>query len=282
MILENQSFNKSCTERTPVPKTKRFPGEDCVDNSDCFIKQNCTNKKVCEGIPADGLCTVDQDCNKGLYCNTTNCVAQLIKGAKCTKSTNCINSNACWNLICTEYYSLAAGSLVDTSLTDIANPETLCKYGEISTDKKCNEVKYGEGMVKDSSANLVACNVTDTTPCVYINTDNSTFKSACECAFNEAGSSWCKAASSGDKDFTNYYQSLKDQYVNTCHTLSRSDCYETSSKKISSTRSYSLSSVYRHKFYKAPACVLSVLGGSSNYVVFSMIFSLISVFAYLM
>jgi len=81
----------------------------------------------------------------------------------------------------------------------LANPEVLCKLGQISADKKCNEISYDKNMTKDKSANLVSCSYTNSQKCNYTNTDNTTLQLDCGCAYNDVGSSWCPASPVGGK-----------------------------------------------------------------------------------
>jgi len=82
--------------------------------------------------------------------------------------------------------------------------------------------------------------------------------------------------------YTSLYNSIKDTFSNTCHTLSRDRCYDVPAKKLSSVRSANWESVLKNKFYQAGECVKSVMGGSSNYLIFSTLFAIFSVFAYML
>ena len=72
-----------------------------MEDADCSFNKNCTNK-VCTGVKVNGACTLDLECVKGNYCNTTNCLAQIKKGSACTRSNECVNSAFCYNKTCTE------------------------------------------------------------------------------------------------------------------------------------------------------------------------------------
>lgn len=89
---------------------------------------------------------------------------------------------------------MATGSDVSPAKTELANPETLCKYALKDANNKCNEISYTPGMTVDSDAKLVRCDFTANQRCNYTNTDNTTYSNPCECGLNDAGSSWCPAS----------------------------------------------------------------------------------------
>jgi len=81
----------------------------------------------------------------------------------------------------------------DLTLTDLGNPEVLCKSG-LARENKCNSISYGENMTVDSKSNLVKCDWSNDAKCHYKNSDNSTYDQACECTLNAQGDSYCPAA----------------------------------------------------------------------------------------
>jgi len=89
---------------------------------------------------------------------------------------------------------LAEGSDVSGAKVSDLSGEILCASGAMDNKGKCNLVSYGQNMTVDSASELVMCNQTDVDSCHYMNSDNSTFSTTCDCAMNEAGSSWCSAA----------------------------------------------------------------------------------------
>lgn len=76
--------------------------------------------------------------------------------------------------------------------------------------------------------------------------------------------------------FTTYYKSLRDVFSNSCHTMNRQSCYDTTEKVLKSVAKNAADSVTKHVYYKAPPCVMKVLGGTSNFVVYSIALALLS------
>ena len=73
---------------------KLAPGLYCNDNSECVSKKcehnNCIGKK--EGEECDS----DLDCHVGLYCNSLQKCAHLLKvGDECTKDVECVSNSLC-------------------------------------------------------------------------------------------------------------------------------------------------------------------------------------------
>jgi len=145
-------------------------------------------------------------------------------------------------------------------------------------------------MTENNSSRLVPCN-NNGGKCKYVNTvDQSPFELDCECALNEDGTSWCPAAQANSiyiykinldtASFNAYYKAIKDSYANKCHTSSRSNCYDTPAKILSTQKRASFDSVQRHKFYKAPSCVKAIMGGSSNFISSSLFSIMILVLFY--
>lgn len=81
----------------------------------------------------------------------------------------------------------------DLTLTDLVNKDVLCQSG-LNLNNRCNTLRYAPGMKVDTKTTLVKCDATKAEKCTYLNNDNSTVVYDCECAFNEAGSSFCRAA----------------------------------------------------------------------------------------
>jgi hypothetical protein len=162
-------------------------------NDDCFSVKNCTSKK-CTGQGLDQSCGIDADCLKGHFCNGTTCNPQVAKAKKCSKTTECVNSNACYNQTCVEYFSLAADS--DLSLTDVENAGSLCQSG-LRNNGKCDVTRYGADMKVDTTSGLVKCDLG--ARCNYMYNDNTTYSEDCTCALNEEGSSWCRLSVSESK-----------------------------------------------------------------------------------
>lgn len=76
--------------------------------------------------------------------------------------------------------------------------------------------------------------------------------------------------------FTTYFKSIRDTFSNSCHTMNRQSCYDTTEKVLKSVAKNAAESVTKSQYYKAPPCVMKVLGGSSNFVVYSIALALLT------
>ena len=79
--------------------------------------------------------------------------------------------------------------------------------------------------------------------------------------------------------FTTYYNNVRSGFKNTCHTLARYTCYDTPANTLKAVTTSSWDSLMKHKFYKAPDCVRTIMGGSAGFVIFKSLFVLFALFA---
>jgi hypothetical protein len=186
------------------------------------------------------------------------------------------------------YYSLANGADLTSAMTSQTNPELFCLWGYKSLNK-CDRFKNTGALAK----NLVACDYTNGQKCNYtmeLSTLNTT--QDCGCAMNAEGDSYCPNAANGnfyifikilvDAEWTSYYSNLNKQYANSCHTRSRFDCYDSSKSVLAATRTSTLKTILGARYYNAPQCVLDIFyaaEGSANYVFYSALVSVVSIFA---
>jgi hypothetical protein len=84
------------------------------------------------------------------------------------------------------------------------------------------------------------------------------------------------------KLFTTHYGNIKARYSNTCHTLSRYNCYDTPAKLQKAEVVSGWDSVNKHVYYKAPECVKKIMGGSAGFTIFKSLFVLMALFAYML
>ena len=98
------SSNQTCS---PLQSQLRNPGELCEDSSNCTTGL-CLGG-LCRGAAQGGECETEE-CNPGLYCNSTGfCVETIENGQKCSADSECATFSACVNNFCVLRYSLPVG-----------------------------------------------------------------------------------------------------------------------------------------------------------------------------
>ncbi len=56
---------------------------------------------------------------------------------------------------------------------------------------------------------------------------------------------------------------MRESFKNSCHTLSRKDCYDVPQDIKSNINQYAMKTTNAVQFYNSPSCVLSMLGSAS-------------------
>ena len=198
----------------------------------------------CQGVPQDGKCSTDADCNPGLYCATPTCAPLLPMGSPCTGTNQCVMNTGCTNKVCTTYYSLDSQA-VDTECGKVGidfigfplpvgsapNYSVFCKSGTCaltaggggtctdplhSTDPLPVKCVPGEEnqCLTDNGVNGAQGSITGSTKCV----DES---------YNPQGETYC-SLDIGDPAFTVFIQWVTDTWMpllsgtnQYCHTSMR-------------------------------------------------------------
>lgn len=92
--------------------TDRYPGAKCTYDSQCY-SDLCVDS-VCKGTGSGESCSINKDCDVGLYCDSTKVCAELKEaGETCDDYSQCIMSCGCNKGICTELYSITSGSTTE-------------------------------------------------------------------------------------------------------------------------------------------------------------------------
>jgi len=60
--------------------------------------------------------------------------------------------------------------------------------------------------------------------------------------------------------------------------MSRYNCYDTPKNTVNKVRENSWDTTLKHRFYDAGDCVKSIMGGSSNFITYSLFFALLLAF----
>jgi hypothetical protein len=275
-VNDNNSFNATCIAKE-VPLVARYPGEACTEENDCFVAtSSCVNKK-CNGTAIGGTCSDDNLCLSGSFCNGVNCTAQLKEKDTCVGVFDCENNFGCYNKTCTKFYSLANGADLTAAMTSQTNPELFCLWG-YSSENKCDRFRNTGALTN----NLVACDYTNGQKCNYtMESSKKNTTQECGCAMNAEGDSYCPNAVNVDSEWKSYYSNLNKQYANSCHTRSRFTCYDSSKSVMAEARTSTLKTLLGARYYNAPQCVLDIFyaDGSANYVFYSALVSVVSIFA---
>lgn len=173
----------------------QHPGEACSQNAHCFSGK-CTSGK-CEGAASGASCTIDKNCNAGLYCEASKCTAQKAAGESCNDENECQNTLTCSNNKCVAYYSLANGT-------------------ETMTPNACNSglIRVSGTKVICDSRTLTTNSCTDTTDsCVYTwASDSKTDDTVgCQCdSTRKTNSRSCAAAAPAKPTtYTNIHTELR-------------------------------------------------------------------------
>lgn len=209
-IQDRQSVEGSCLNNDN--ELNRFPGEQCLVNSDCK-NNNCTDSKVCQFVALGETCSNEEpidftkQCGVGAYCNSENkCAEQIKRDQNCTQTFHCQNNLVCFNKTCSmEYGSVKDGEQINTTLLseDFGTQlGYLCQTGFFDDNqKKCFSYTYANqtSMVADADG-FVKCNINGGNECVYETSTNGTFKRNCDCGFNAEGYGYCPVDRNGKKN----------------------------------------------------------------------------------
>lgn len=205
--------NITCTQPPKLPfKGIAWPGESCFNDTSCAYGV-CDNA-ICNSANFNNSCSVDDQCNPGLYCFSGICSFQLQIGQLgCTSDTDCTNNAGCLmnsNGVgtCTPYYSIPAGTLIPGCNNNV---NTMCESGLCGSK---NGQNYCAQSVSSAKALPYSCmQDTDCTsnPDTFL---SMTFTSKCQCSYSPTGQSFC-GLFPGDAPYQNYINSLKTWFNST-------------------------------------------------------------------
>ena len=272
-FYEEENKNALCKNSLENP-IRRYPGEDCNNNTDCYYPINtiykdklnkCENNK-CTGLKNGEKCYSNEECIVGLYCDekSKKCKEQGEKGDSCLNSFECENDLLCNNNICENIlFSFEEGK---PTPKNEKNREKYCKYNEIDSTGKCikiidqNKTKENEYRQCDRNMRCLYNTIPKTSGNIIKN---------CDCGYNPSGYGYCpKFHDYFEDDWKNYFSYLKKKYDNKCHSLNRYNCYLKSDydDKINAIKNKVIDG---HLFFQSESCVEKVLKG--NYMKFNSI-----------
>lgn len=158
-----------CVEKVPT----RLPGEYCGDTNTCRYG-TCKNN-ICEGAKYNETCTLDEECQPGLYCNKTKiCDYTIPNGQPCTNENKCGPGHVC-DEKCIAMLSIETGV---NSKVSAACKSFYAYNGTCVEGPKLDREDGGEGPME--------C----TTGCSYISSAG-TLTSACACGMNDGQKKYC-------------------------------------------------------------------------------------------
>jgi hypothetical protein len=182
--------NYLCKNHSIAPQS-RYPGEECVKDTDCFISSpdtgRCTKDNVCSGVKEGGGCFRTVDCWKGLYCATNDsypkCAKQLPVDSYCRSSDWCEN-----NLLCAEFKCKVKPYSVDYwQYTSRDDPfvNHYCKLGYYDSGYRCSYLEQ----IPLKKGEFVKCKLGE--QCEYTNMTGGKVQRDCECGYNADGQGYC-------------------------------------------------------------------------------------------
>lgn len=226
---EKQAYKNSQCDKKDVYAGKKFPGEDCVLDSDCFIKNGqkieglgeCKNDK-CTGFESGKNCTDTSQCLAGNYCRhkkvaetiISKCEAQLNEGDDCESMFDCKNNFICKDKKCkNQFFMMKTGATfnhTNYSKNDKNYLNKLCETQMINTNNEETQstciTKSHVNATDPKESNLVPCNLNQ--KCAYNYTDDKLIQEIkyedCTCGYNNNAKGYCPSAFNASKFFFNF------------------------------------------------------------------------------
>lgn len=211
-----QVYKNSQCQRKDKNTGKRFPGERCHADSDCFIKDGkqigdlgkCRDN-ICRGITRGENCTDTSQCMAGNFCNhkkhgdkiVSKCEAQLKEGEDCNSMFDCRNNFICKDKKCkNQFFMMKTGQKYnhsDYSESDKNYLNKLCETQMISTNYEDTQstciTKRHVNATDPKQSDLVPCNLNQ--KCFYNVTDDNKFSEIkteeCQCGYNDKAQGYC-------------------------------------------------------------------------------------------
>jgi hypothetical protein len=226
---EKQQYKNSQCALKDVSRGKRFPGEACNSDSDCFLKDGkkldglgeCKNN-ICTGFAQGANCTDTSQCLLGNYCRNkkiaetvvSTCESQLREGEDCESMFDCRNNFICKDKKCkNQFFMMKPGNLInhtDYAPNDKIYLNKLCESQMINTNNEDTQstciVKIHANATDSRHSNLVLCNLNQR--CAYNFTDENNYSEIkyedCACGFNSNAQGYCPSAYNSSKNFYNF------------------------------------------------------------------------------
>jgi hypothetical protein len=233
-----------------------LPGNGCSSASQC--RSGICKSSVCIGSAQGVTCNANQDCDVGLFCNSTKACAWLYAAgqAGCASDYECAIGASCYVLepaltgTCLPMFSQADGTVVPCHFAN--GNSTLCASGACKLDDglertgHCTTVPMLVGEFP-----LICLSNSD---CVGRNSKGESFTGVCKCGYNPYGHSYCTPFA-GDvpaAEFLATYRAIsQNSLADICHTSERYSAvcienlaYSKGSNDLSAVRAYYNSTAY--------------------------------------
>lgn len=223
--FSSSTNNATCTAINPILALNSYPGEPCIQTSDCAYG-SCTLNK-CVGLPIGSSCTSHAQCDANLRCANKVCTG-LIDTLKtgCTSDYDCYPDSGC-NITgtlgtCLKYFSQSNGAYVSNcTRAKQGGTSFLCGTNVCLKRSFFNDI----GVCVDAPMSLnrhpILCETEYDCPGKSL---SNNFYSDCTCGLNEFGNSYCEPMY-GDSQYLAYLSALKS-FVNVtnlgkCNTVRR-------------------------------------------------------------
>jgi hypothetical protein len=212
-----------------------YPGEACKDAKDC-ISNVCTNG-YCKGSTLSAACSLDYDCDPGLYCDkdsTKTCLPVLSKDAACSRDWECDYDYYCHIKVgetsgtCTDYFSVAASEEVESCGGSYVDYQCSTGYCVEHTNESTEKTTYFCSEIFSLNSPSDPCNAD--VDCSGTNSDKTlTVYSTCSCGYSNDASAYCQLLP-GDSAYASYIRLAKKWFnsgvAKYCNTARRGvlDC----------------------------------------------------------
>ena len=281
LIMERPHLEGQCKIFQAENNLKRYPGEDCIFDNDCFVSNSiCLNGK-CTGVDPDGNCTHTSECKVGYFCNTQKkCEEQKDEGETCKEGWDCRNFLGCFKGRCIKFGLLKRGIKVSPELAPFPGDDKrnfLCFTGELEQNDGlsgnfCVDNDYYDKWIKENNINIddkgyIKCNYGDK---CYYNNGKNIFSKNCECGYNDEGQGYCPLPSARNLDaWKNRVKFFGNSANNGCHSLSRFNCYlKNDYEFFQEKKRHDASTLDAHLYYNSIDCAYKIFA-EQNYIKYS-------------
>jgi hypothetical protein len=240
-----------CVPSSSVPPPA-WPGESCAE-SGCLY--GYCNETICVGKKYQEACTLNDDCDPGLYCKRGVC-SKLISDnlGPCTSDYECKSSSGCNYGKCAQYFSYQEGQEVECT----NNRSLICSSGSCYNGYCIGLLANDKG-----AGSLCDTNSDCTSSKYYMPIYPFYFYSECQCGMD--GKSYCSQFN-GDPSMVNYLSTLlkwvRSGSIKNCNTVRRFSygCMESvwSSNSFALLKYYELLAFNYTQIATSQDCVLSV------------------------
>ena len=272
-IMNNKNIEGQCEIFQGPNNGKRYPGEDCILNTDCILQNSTCKNGKCTGFSKGENCNNTSECTVGNYCNkdSNTCQEQKDEGGKCVEGWDCKNFLGCFKGRCIKFGILKNSvKIEDESFKD--KKSYLCATGELEGEdgivgKYCAQNDYDKEWIEKANKkidknNFIECEYDEY--CYYTNAKQKNIKK-CGCGYNNKGKGYCPLPSGRNlEEWKNRVNFFGESATNNCHSLSRFNCYLQNDYDFNvKKRIIEQKTTNAHLFYCAVDCAFKIFIGGS-------------------